>query len=172
VQEKSKEIGCMIEAINSVVPSANTLDQASNYLTFPDLLTLKITRGGLTQVNHTVFNFFCCLELCIRPFLNIARFRSSSRESDCKLIEQLLENSELLKSACPHFSSLSNEANDFLIKLFSDLYFRVRKWAYLKVYKEQKKVKENLGILKTSGSTVKQLHGKDSIRKALLNDSK
>ena len=59
------------------------------------------------------------------------------------------------------------------MKLFAELYYRIRKWSYLKVYKEQKKYKQTLTLSKDKAkSSQVDLHGKDSIRKALLTSSK
>ena len=65
-------------------------------ITFPNLMILSLTRGGLSQVDHATFNFFCYLEVSIRPFLNLASFRNSTRKSDCELLDQLITNSSLL----------------------------------------------------------------------------
>ena len=54
-------------------------------MTYPNLMTLSLNRGGLSQVDASTFSFFCFLEVSIRPFLNLASFRSSSRKSDSDL---------------------------------------------------------------------------------------
>ena len=137
-------------------------------MTFPNLMTLSLTRGSLAQVDPAVFNFFCYLEVSIRPFLNLASFRKSTRKSDSELLDQLITNYSLLQPTWPYSSSLPAEESNMLLKLFVDLYFRVRKWAYLKAYKEERNVKERLLLAKTSPAT-SNLHGKDSIRKVLLS---
>ena len=86
--------------------------------------------------------FFCYVEVSIRPFLNLARFRCSTRRSDTELLDQLIHNSPLLNQTWPFTTILSSEDNNVLLKLFVYLYFRVRKWSYLKTYKEERKVKE------------------------------
>ena len=62
------------------------------------------------------------------PFL--ARFRISTRTSDSELVDQLIENSSLLKPTWPYSSSLPARDSNLPLKLFVQLYFRVRKWAY------------------------------------------
>ena len=96
-------------------------------MTFPNLMTLSLTRGGLAQVDPAVFNFFCYLEVSIRPFLNLASFRKSTRKSDSELLDQLITNYSLLQPTWPYSSSLPAEESNMLLKLFVDLYFRVRK---------------------------------------------
>ena len=135
-------------------------------MTYPNLMTLSLTRGGLSQVDCSTFTFFCYLEVSIRPFLNLTRFRSSTRTSDSELLDQLIDNSSLLKPTWRYSLSLPAEDSNLLMKLFVQLYLCVRKWEYPKVYKEERKVKELLAHLNTSGHSV-DLHGKDSIRKAL-----
>jgi hypothetical protein len=48
-----------------------------------------------------------------------------------------------------------------LVRLCMELYYHVRKWAYLKVYKEHNKFKETLSNVRQNSV---QLHGKDSIK--------
>ena len=66
-------------------------------MTYSNLMTLSLNSGGLPQVDLSTFGFFCFLEVSIRPFLKLASFRSSSRKSDSELLEQLIDNSPLLK---------------------------------------------------------------------------
>ena len=161
---KCERLDRIIKLLNQMVPGVAKQTPA---MTYPNLMTLSLTRGGLSQVDCSTFTFFCYLEVSIRPFLSLARFRSSSRTSDSELLDQLIDNSSLLKPTWPYSSSLPAEDSNLLLKLFVQLYFRVRKWAYLKVYKEERKVKEQLAHLNTSAPSV-DLHGKDSIRKALM----
>ena len=163
-KSKCERLDCIIKLLNHMVPGVAKQTPA---MTYPNLMTLSLTRGGLSQVDCSTFTFFCYLEVSIRPFLSLARFRSSTRTSDSELLDQLIENSSLLKPTWPYSSSLPSEDSNLLLKLFVQLYFRVRKWAYLKVYKEERKVKEQLAHLNTSAPSV-DLHGKDSIRKALM----
>ena len=156
----------MQKILTTMIPSVGKQPPA---MTFPNLMTLSLTRGGLSQVDHATFNFFCYLEVSIRPFLNLASFRSSTRKSDNELLDQLVSNSSLLLQTWPHSSSLPAADSNLLLKLFVNLYYRVRKWAYLKTYKEQRKVKEKMALLKTSSASGSNLHGKDSIRKALMS---
>ena len=137
-------------------------------MTYTNLLTLSLTRDGLAKVNRETFIFFCYLEVSIRPFLNLASFRSSNRKSDSELLDQLIDNSSLLKPKWPYSSSLPIEDSDLLLKLFVYLYFRV-KWAYPKVYKETRKMKERL--TQSSSAPTVDLHGKDSIRKARMSSN-
>lgn len=145
------------------------LKEQSNSLSFQDLLTTSLSRGGMQHIDLNTFSFFCYLELSIRPFLSLSRFRNSDRGSDVELVKQLIDNSNLILNNWPYTSFLSSESSNTLLKLFCNLYFRIRKWAYLKVYKEQRKFKETLSQLKTSTGSKKDLHGKDSIRKALMS---
>lgn len=142
-------------------------------MTFPSIMTLSLTRGGLSHINVPTFTYFCYLELSIRPFLNLTKFRSSTRMSDSELLKQLIDNSNILKPAFPCSTNLTSTANILLIRFVTELYYRVRKWAYLKVYKENKKYQEKMAALKSSKSskTTVSLHGKDSIRKALMNNN-
>ena len=55
----------------------------------------------------------------------------------------------------------------FLLKLFYNLFYRASKWAYPKVYKEHKKFSETLSNVNDKSNSV-NVHGKDSIRKALM----
>ena len=52
--------------------------QQTPTMTFPNLKTQSLTRGGLMQVDQAIFNFFCYLEVSIRPFLNLSHFRSGN----------------------------------------------------------------------------------------------
>ena len=145
--------------------------QQTPTMTFPNLMTQSLTRGGLAQVDQATFNFFCYLEVSIRPFLNLTSFRSSTRSSDAELLTQLVENSSLLQETWPYTRTLPIEDSNLLLNLCVNLYFRVRKWAYLKVYKEHRKLKDTQALLKDaskSGPSV-DLHGKDSIRQALMS---
>ena len=152
-------------ALNQKLPGVKTQAPAMSY---PSLMTLSLTRGGLTQVDHATYNFFCCLEVSVRPFLNLSNFRCSTRQSDSDLLDQLINNSSLLKPTWPFSSTLPSEDSNLLLKLFVNLYFRVRKWSYLKSYKEERKLKARKCSSTLSSS---ELHGKDSIRKALMSSS-
>ena len=158
----------IITMLREMIPGGQNQAAAMSY---PNLLTLSLNRGGLSQVDLSTFRFFCCLEISIRPFLNLASFRSSSRKSDSELLEQLIDNSPLLKPKWPYASTLPAADSNLLLKLFVNLYFRIRKWAYLKVFKEQRKVKERLASLSSSTAHSVELHGKDSIRKALMTSN-
>jgi hypothetical protein len=123
VQEKCVTLGLIVKVISTMVPGG--VEKQAPAMSFPNLMTLSLTRGGLTQVDHATFNFFCYLEVSVRPFLNLANFRSSNRKSDSEVLDQLIENSSLLKPAWPYSSSLPAEASNLLLKHFYDLYFRV-----------------------------------------------
>ncbi|RUA06620.1 MAG: hypothetical protein DSY43_01660 [Gammaproteobacteria bacterium] len=170
VQEKCKRLSHTAKLVSQMIPAG--VGKQAPTMTYPNLMTLSLSRGGLTQVDHACFTFFCYLEISIRPFLNLARFRSSTRKSDSELLEQLIDNSSLLQPSWPYSKHLSTEDSNILLKLFVDLYYRIRKWAYLKVYKEQNKFKETLSLLKEKSATTVDLHGKDSIRKALMSNTK
>jgi len=59
----------IVTALNQMLPGVKTQAPSMSY---PNLMTLSLTRGGLTQVDHTTYNFFCCLEVSVRPFLNLS----------------------------------------------------------------------------------------------------
>ena len=161
----SQRFSRIVSALNQMLPGVKT--QAPS-LSYPNLMTLSLTRGGLTQVDHATYNFFCCLEVSVRPFLNLSSFRCSTRQSDSNLLDQLIYNSSLLKPTWPFSSTLPSEDSNLLLKLFVNLYFRVRKWSYLKSYKEERKLKVRKC---SSAQSSDELHGKDSIRKALMSSS-
>ena len=165
-QDKCRRLEHIVKVLSQMIPGVGKQSPA---MTYPNLLTLSLTRGGLAQVNRDTFLFFCYLEVSFRPFLNLASFRSSTRKSDSELLDQLIDNSSLLKPKWPYSSSLPIEDSNLLLKLFVDLYFRVRKWAYLKVYKETRKVKERL--TQSSSAPTVDLHGKDSIKKVLMSSN-
>ena len=121
---KSEGLDRIIKHLNQMVPGVTKQAPA---MTFPNLMTLSLTRGGLSQVDCSTFTFFCYLEVSIRPFLSLACFRSSTRTSDSELLDQLIDNSSLLKPTWPYSSSLPAEDSNLLLKLFVQLYFRVRK---------------------------------------------
>jgi hypothetical protein len=156
----------------AITESLNCAKQSPS-MSYPNLMTVTLDRGGLSVVNSLTFDFFCHLETCIRPFLNLANFRSSSRKSDRELLEQLIDNTPKLLEIFPYSSSLCNEDRMLLLQLFCKLIYRARKWAYLKAYKEQTKIVQRLHNYShrcQSGSV--DLHGKDGIRKALLCNTK
>lgn len=186
------------DGISSQLKSKNTLPSAESFLRYVTAELWKITfardsqlscsvrqgyvaqhlnafrsspmlldRGGLSVVNSPTYDFFCLLEVSIRPFLNLANFRSSTRKSDKELLEQLVDNTPELLEIFPYSDLLSCEDRMLLLKLFCNLFYRARKWAYLKVYKEQAKVSQLLNVSSSKSGSV-DLHGKDSIRKALL----
>ena len=168
-QQQSERVVAIINVLFHMVPGG--AGQQTSTMTFPNLMTQSLTRGGLTQVDQATFNFFCYLEVSIRPFLNLSRFRSSTRKSDTELLTQLVDNSSLLQPNWPYSRTLPTEDSNLLLNLFVDLYFRIRKWAYLKVYKEQKKLKATQTLLKAaskSSGPSADLHGKDSLRRVLL----
>ena len=160
----SERFSRIVTALNQKLPGVKTQAPAMSY---PNLMTLSLTRGGLTQVDHATYNFFCYLEVSVRPFLNLSSFRCSTRQSDSDILDQLINNSSLLKPTWPFSKMLPSEDSNLLLKLFVNLYFRVRKWAYLKSYKEARKLKAS----KCSAAQRSELHGKDSIRKALMSST-
>ena len=54
-----------------------------------------------------------------------------------------------------------------LIKLLGKLFYRARKWAYLNVYKQQAKISQRIHENRSKSGSA-DLHGKDSMRKALM----
>ena len=162
-RSNSEKFSRVLSVLIQRLPRMKTAPAA---MSFPNLMSLSLSRGGLSLVDYSIFNFFCYVEVSIRPFLNLARFRCSTRRSDTELLDQLIHNSPLLNQTWPFTATLSSEDNNVLLKRFVYLYFRVRKWSYLKTYKEERKVKE-----KKCSAGNKDLHGKDSIRKALMSSS-
>ena len=162
-RSNSEKFSRVLSVLIQRLPSMKTAPAA---MSFPNLMSLSLSRGGLSLVDDSIFNLFCYVEVSIRPFLNLARFLCSTRRSDTELLDQLIHNSPLLNQTWPFTTILSSEDNNVLLKLFVYLYFRVRKWSYLKTYKEERKVKE-----KKCSAGNKDLHGKDSIRKALMSSS-
>lgn len=165
VQENCARLANIAKTFSKNLPC---VEQQTPSLSYPNLITLTLNRGGLTTVDPSTFDFFSCLETSIRPYLNIANFRSSTRKSDSELLEQLIENTPALLKIWSYSSQLSSEDSMLLVRLCMELYYRVRKWAYLKVYKEHNKFKETLSNVRQNSV---QLHGKDSIRKALMCSS-
>ena len=163
-RSNSEKFSRVLSVLIQRLPRMKTAPAAA--MSFPNLMSLSLSRGGLSLVDYSIFNFFCYVEVSIRPFLNLARFRCSTRRSDTELLDQLIHNSPLLTQTWPFTATLSSEDNNVLLKCFVYLYFRVRKWSYLKTYKEERKVKE-----KKCSAGNKELHGKDSIRKALMSSS-
>ena len=162
-RSNSEKFPRVLSVLNQKLPSMKTAPAA---MSFPNLMSLSLSRGGLSLVDYSIFNFFWYVKVSIKPFLNLARFRCSTRRSDTELLDQLIHNSPLLTQTWPFTATLSSEDNNVLLKRFVYLYFRVRKWSYLKTYKEERKVKE-----KKCSAGNKDLHGKDSIRKALMSSS-
>lgn len=83
----------------------------SNY--HPNLVTLSLNRGGLSQVDLSTFDFFCFLEVSISPFLNLASFRSSSKNS----VPQLCSAHGSPLALCVQFSPLRERVNFLLCKV-------------------------------------------------------
>ena len=162
-RSNSEKFSRVLSVLNQKLPSMKTAPAA---MSFPNLMSLSLSRGGLSLVDYSIFNLFWYVEVSIKPFLNLARFRCSTRRSDTELLDQLIHNSPLLTQTWPFTATLSSEDNNVLLKRFVYLYFRVRKWSYLKTYKEERKVKE-----KKYSAGNKDLHSKDSIRKALMSSS-
>ena len=162
-KSNSEKFSRVLSVLNQKLPSMKTAPAA---MSFPNLMSLSLSRGGLSLVDYSIFNLFWYVEVSIKPFLNLARFRCSTRRSDTELLDQLIHNSPLLPQTWPFTATLSSEDNNVLLKRFVYLYFRVRKWSYLKTYKEERKVKE-----KKCSAGNKDLHSKDSIRKALMSSS-
>ena len=114
----------LLSVLNQKLSSMKTAPAA---MSFPNLMSLSLSRGGLSRVDYSIFNFFCYVEVSIRPFLNLARFCCSTRRSDTELLDQLIHNSLLLNQTWPFTATLSSDDNNVLLKLFIYLYFRVRK---------------------------------------------
>ena len=70
-QCRSGRFSRIVAALNQMIPGVKTQAPAMSY---PNLMTLSLTRGGLTQVDHATYNFFCYLEISVRPFLILLSF--------------------------------------------------------------------------------------------------
>ena len=79
VRENCLRLGNIVNTFSKNLPS---VEKQTPSLSYPNLITLTLNRGGITTVDPLTFDFFCSLETSIRPFLNIANFRSSTRKSD------------------------------------------------------------------------------------------
>ena len=119
-RSNSEKFSRVLSVLNQKLPSMKTAPAA---MSLPNLMSLSLSRGGLSLVDYSIFNFFCYVEVSIRPFLNLARFRCSTRRSDTELPEQLIHNSPLLNQTWPFTATLSSEDNNVLLKLFVYLYF-------------------------------------------------
>ena len=97
-RSNSEKFSRVLSVLNQKLPSMKTAPAA---MSLPNLMSLSLSRGGLSLVDYSIFNFFCYVEVSIRPFLNIARFRCSTRGSDTELLEQLIHNSPLLNQTWP-----------------------------------------------------------------------
>ena len=75
----------VLSVLNQKLLSMKTAPAA---MSFPNLMSLILSRGGLSLVDYSIFNLFCYVEVSIRPFLNLARFRCSTRRSDTELLAQ------------------------------------------------------------------------------------
>jgi len=99
-------------------------------------------------------------------------FEKWDEDDSTELLESLEDdNCSLLKSTCPFSSTLPSEDSNLslLLKLFLNLlYFRARKWSYLKSNMEERKL-EVRKCSSEQGSA--ELHAKDSTRKALISSS-
>ena len=104
----------VLSVLNQKLPSMKTAPAA---MSFPNLMSLSLSRGGLSLVDYSIFNFFCYVEVSIRPFLNLARFRCSTRRSHTELLDQLIHNSPLLNQTWAFTTILSSQDNNVLLKL-------------------------------------------------------
>jgi len=84
----------IVATLTQKIPEVKTQAPAMSY---PNLMTLSLTQGGLTQVDLATYNFFCYLKISACPFLNLSSFQSSTQQSDSNLLDQLISNSSLLK---------------------------------------------------------------------------
>ena len=75
-QDKCRRLERIVKVLNQMIPGVGKQSPA---MTYPNLLTLSLTRGGLAQVNRETFIFFCYLEVSIRPFLNLASLSQHSK---------------------------------------------------------------------------------------------
>ena len=124
-RSNSEKFSRVLLVLNQKLTSMKTAPAA---MSFHNLMFLSLSRGGLSLVNYySIFNFFCYVKVSIRPFLNLARIRSSTQRSDTELLDQLIHNSSLLNQTWPFTATLSSDDTNVLLKLFVYLYFRVRK---------------------------------------------
>ena len=75
-RSNSEKFSRVLSVLIRRLPSMKTAPAA---MSFPNLMSLSLSRGGLSLVDDSIFNFFCYVEVSIRPFLNSARFRCSTR---------------------------------------------------------------------------------------------
>lgn len=124
MKENCTRLGEIVKKFGEHLPG---LEKQTPSLSYPNLITHSLNRGGLTTVDSLTFKFFCGLERCIRPHLNITNFRCSTRKSDSEMLEQLIENTPTLFETWPFSSHLSDEDSMLPLRLCTDLYYRVRK---------------------------------------------
>ena len=102
----------IVEILNNYVPGTQTQTPSISY---PNLMALSLTRGGITMIGTLDLELFCTLEICFRPFLNIAQFRDSTNRSDTELVEQLVEHNCALLSKCPYTDKLDHDGRVLLV---------------------------------------------------------
>ena len=78
-RSNSEKFSRVSSVLNQKLPSMKTAPAA---MSFPNLMFLSLSRGGLSLVDYSIFNFFCYVKVSIRPFLNLARFYCSTQCSD------------------------------------------------------------------------------------------
>ena len=164
-------------------------------LDYSRLLVDSLNRGGLHIVDVEPFRYFRQLKFTIKPYLNIRQFCCTKLSTEKSLISELCENCKVLLRSWFRALFLNKVKVDTsfaiddldaeLLQFFkvdltlpydqavvlmysiSVLYFKikVRKWSFLKAYKDRTKLKQSLGQAKssTSGRSTNQsaeLHGK------------
>ena len=72
---KCERLDRIIKLLNQMLPGVAKQTPA---MTYPNLMTLSLTRGDLSQVDCSTFTFFCYLEVSICPFLSLILRRSRS----------------------------------------------------------------------------------------------
>ena len=68
---KNERLEHIITMLSEMIPGGQNQTVA---MTYPNLMTLSLNRGFLSQVDPSTFRFFCFLEVSIRPFLKPSKF--------------------------------------------------------------------------------------------------
>ena len=144
-------------------------------LEYTKLLVESLNRGGLQVISNSTYKLFLQIEFNIRPALALRSFLVPNTTDSNNLLREICENSEALNQAWDEAIDRSNflesGGTDKQCKLILEeivkLYFKVRKWSYIKAYTESVLLKTKLH----KGSDKAIMHGKDGIRKALLKNT-
>ena len=166
----------LLSQLISTDPGVQTPESSdSKHLEYSKLLVESLNRGGLQVINTSAYKLFLQIEFSIRPSLSLRSFLVSNTSESNSLLREICENSDILNQvwseAADRLSFLESGGTDKQCKILLEdivkLYFKVRKWSFLKAYKQSVLIKTKLH----KSSEKVTLHGKDSIRKALLKNT-